>query len=97
MNVEFIPVHIKLAPVLTSALALLIALKTVPQGRNISYISATKLYFESCKWFYNEILNGYIALGALHAGRHYFEQYEKRGLELNGPVFFVLLARRLTS
>lgn len=44
--------------------------------------------FFECKWFYNEFLNGYISLPTLILGRHFFEQYEKLNLELNGPLFF---------
>jgi len=44
--------------------------------------------FFECKWFYNEVVNGYIALPTLVLGRHFFEQYEKLLLEYNGPVAF---------
>lgn len=44
--------------------------------------------FFECKWFYNEFINGYFALPTLVLSRHYFEQYEKRQLELNGPLLF---------
>jgi len=42
-----------------------------------------------CKWFYNELVNSYLALPTLIISRHFFDQYEKRGLELNGPLNFV--------
>jgi len=35
------------------------------------------------------MINGYFALPALILGRHFFDQYEKLTLELNGPLFFV--------
>jgi hypothetical protein len=44
--------------------------------------------FFECKWFYNEMVNGYLSLPMLILSRHYFEQYEKRLLEQNGPLFF---------
>ena len=44
--------------------------------------------FFECKWFYNEIVNGYLALPTLILSRHFFEQYEKRTLEFNGPLMF---------
>lgn len=47
-----------------------------------------------CKWFYNEIINGYIALPVLILSRHYFEQYEKYLLEYNGPLFIYRLFNR---
>jgi len=40
-----------------------------------------------CKWFYNELVNGYLVIPTLILSRHYFEQYEKLGLEYNGPQF----------
>jgi proton-translocating NADH-quinone oxidoreductase chain L len=41
--------------------------------------------FLECKWLYNELVNGYLALPTLILSRQYFEQYDKRILELNGP------------
>lgn len=98
INLEFIPAKIKLAPVLASIFAMLGGLRLGSQGGSPAvYVDLAKTYFENCKWFYNEILNGYFALGSLTVSRHYFEQYEKRGLELNGPVSFMFLLKRTTN
>lgn len=43
--------------------------------------------FFQCKWFYNEIINGYITLPSLFFSKHIFEQHEKLFLEYNGPLF----------
>jgi len=45
--------------------------------------------FFECKWFYNEVVNGYVALPTLVLGRHLFEQYEKTVLEQSGPLALV--------
>lgn len=84
INLEFIPTEVKLAPLATSIIALFVAVKL--SHRTTLFLSSSKTVFESCKWFYNEVLNSYIALPLLISGRHFFEQYEKRGLELNGPI-----------
>lgn len=44
-----------------------------------------------CKWYFNELINGYFVLPNLYASRHIFEQYEKRVLETNGPLFLTEL------
>jgi proton-translocating NADH-quinone oxidoreductase chain L len=48
-----------------------------------------------CKWYYNEIINGYVSLPTLFLSKHFFEQYEKRLLEYNGPLFFQYLYNNL--
>jgi hypothetical protein len=45
--------------------------------------------FFECKWFYNEAVNGCIALPVLVMSRHVFEQHEKVMLEQNGPLFAI--------
>jgi hypothetical protein len=90
---------IKLAPVLTSIIALGIALSFGVQQLDINnhLVSSAKTYFESCKLFYNETVNGYIATGGLFSGRHLFEQYEKRVLEYHGPSFVISVISALTK
>lgn len=53
----------------------------------ISFEMHSRLF--ECKWYYNEFVNGFISLPTLVLSRHYFEQYEKLALELNGPIFFM--------
>jgi len=89
INLEFIPARIKLIPLATGIVALLLALNLSIQFNKVAHIVQSKTYLEMCKWYYNEILNAYIAWGSLHVGRHFFDQYEKRSLENNGPIFFV--------
>jgi len=43
--------------------------------------------FYECKWYINEVFNCYFVLPNLFLGRFFYEQYEKRALELNGPLF----------
>jgi hypothetical protein len=92
-NLEFIPVLIKLAPVVTGVISLGVALLLGAQSSKTSssFTSKAKTYFETCKWFYNELVNGYVAINGLVSGRHFFEQYEKRLLEYHGPTFIVTL------
>jgi ABC-type tungstate transport system substrate-binding protein len=51
--------------------------------------------FFECKWFYNEVVNGYIALPTLVISRHIFEQHEKIVLEQNGPILAANLVGKL--
>ena len=62
-------------------------IKLVPLFLSILAFEIESKFFE-CKWYYNEIINGYIAIPTLTLSRHYFEQYEKRNLEYNGPLIF---------
>jgi hypothetical protein len=64
---------------------------------NSRAIDIAKTYFESCKLFYNEVVNGYLAINSLLSGRHFFEQYEKRALEYHGPSFVAKLIRIATK
>jgi hypothetical protein len=96
LNTEFIPASIKMVPVLTSLLAFFTAVK-LTLNYNVSFIYQTKTYFETCKWFYNEVLNQYFALPSLFYGRHGFEQLEKRNLELNGPLLLTNSVVKLYS
>jgi len=63
-------------------------LKLLPLGITFMAFEIESRLFE-CKWFYNEIINGYFSLPTLVLSRHFFEQYEKNVLEYNGPLFFV--------
>jgi hypothetical protein len=60
-------------------------IKLIPLMLTILAFELESRFFE-CKWFYNEIVNGYIALPALIMSRHIFEQHEKIMLEQNGPI-----------
>ena len=70
-----------------------VELEFLPLYLKILPVLLTFLAFElesrlfECKWFYNELVNGYIAIPSLVMSRHYFEQYEKINLEYNGPLF----------
>ena len=72
----------------------LIEAEFIPFEIKILPLVFTVLAFElenrlfECKWFYNELVNGYITLPGLVLSRHFFEQYEKLVLEYNGPLFF---------
>jgi NADH-ubiquinone oxidoreductase chain 5 len=68
--------------------------KIMPVLLTIFAFEIQSRFFE-CKWYYNEVINGYISLPALIFSRHAFEQYEKIALELNGPLFFVNQIRKL--
>jgi len=63
-------------------------IKLLPLIFTIVAFEVENRFFE-CKWFYNEILNGYLAIPVLLFSRHSFEQHEKRFLELNGPIFLI--------
>jgi hypothetical protein len=77
-------------PLFLSLVSLIIAFKLNKQLlSSILLVEQLKVYFESCKWFYNEFVNTYLALPTLNAGRTMFEQYEKRVLELHGPTLLV--------
>ena len=68
-------------------------LKILPIILTIFAFEVESRFFE-CKWFYNEIINGYLALPTLILSRHFFEQYEKLLLEYNGPLFFTNLINK---
>ena len=77
-------------PLFLSLVSLIIAFKLNKQLlSSILLVEQLKVYFESCKWFYNESVNTYLALPTLNTGRTMFEQYEKRVLELHGPTSLV--------
>jgi proton-translocating NADH-quinone oxidoreductase chain L len=96
INLEFIPVIIKLTPVISSVLAFWLVIFLSRTGLlGVAHLETTRVYFEVGKWFYNESINRYIALPGLVVGRHFFEQYEKRVLEYYGPGYCVLLLQKL--
>lgn len=98
VDLEFIPHSIKFAPLATSLVGFSVALWLSSARFGIYGLSITgssKVFFESCKWYYNEILNYYISFPTLFLGRHYFEQYEKSSLELNGPLFVAGMLRKV--
>ena len=79
-------------PLLLSLVALCLALLLSICGAfSLVYTDNAKTFFESCKWFYNETANHYLSLPVIATGRHFFEQYEKRTLELHGPAFMISL------
>jgi hypothetical protein len=86
---EFIPVFVKLTPLLLSVVSFYVAVKLSFQYKDLIYTQQIKTFFETCKWFYNELVNNYVALPVLKAGRYVFDQYEKRVLEQHGPLFIV--------
>ena len=65
-------------------------LKVLPLILTILAFEIESRFFE-CKWFYNEFINGYLALPTLILSRHFFDQYEKLVLEHNGPSSFVAI------
>jgi len=79
IEVEFLPIGLKILPLVLTALA---------------FELESRLF--ECKWFYNEIVNGYFSIPALVMSRHYFEQYEKLGLEYNGPLFLTSTIEQLS-
>lgn len=88
LELELIPGRVKLAPLLLSAVSLVIAFYLNKQTLStFFYIDQIKTYLENCKWFYNESVNTYLALPILVVGRTMFEQYEKGVLEVHGPSF----------
>jgi NADH-ubiquinone oxidoreductase chain 5 len=89
IDLEFIPVLVKLTPLIISSVALIISIKLNNQSICTIYTYQISTFFESCKWYYNESLNNYIALPVLKIGRYVFEQYEKQILEQHGPLFIV--------
>lgn len=68
-------------------------IKMLPSTLALLAFELESRFFE-CKWFYNEIANGYLALPTLIISRHLFEQQEKIMLEQNGPLFIASLAGR---
>jgi hypothetical protein len=60
-------------------------IKLIPLTLTVLAFEVESRFFE-CKWFYNEIVNGYVALPVLIMSRHVFEQHEKIVLEQNGPI-----------
>lgn len=95
IDLEFIPVLIKLTPLLLSIIAFIIALLLNKQFADIVYSQSIKTNFEVCKWYYNEILNNYLALPTFNISRYVFDQYEKRVLEQHGPAFIVKLVQKI--
>lgn len=87
IDLEFIPVFIKLFPVITSLLSLFIFYKVKSYKK--MFIINSSVYFELSKWFYNELVNFYLVIPLFFYSRHSFEQIEKRILEFNGPQFFI--------
>jgi len=71
-----------------------VLLKALPLVLTLFAFEVSSRFFE-CKWFYNEIVNGYLTLPVMVLSRHFFEQYEKLFLERNGPLFFQSIYERL--
>jgi len=69
-------------------------IKLIPLMLTALAFEVESRFFE-CKWFYNEVVNGYIALPTLVISRHIFEQYEKIILEQNGPILAASLLGKL--
>jgi hypothetical protein len=69
-------------------------IKLIPLILTAMAFEVESRFFE-CKWFYNELINGYIALPTLVVSRHMFEQHEKIILEQNGPILAANLIGRL--
>lgn len=69
-------------------------IKLIPLMLTIIAFEVESRFFE-CKWFYNEVINGYIALPTLVISRHIFEQHEKIVLEQNGPILAANLVGKL--
>jgi NADH-ubiquinone oxidoreductase chain 5 len=63
------------------------SLKVLPVTLTILAFEIDSKLFQ-CKWFYNEIINGFLIIPALVLSRHSFEQYDKLLIEYNGPLFF---------
>ena len=61
-------------------------IKLIPLMLTLGAFEIESRFFE-CKWFYNEVVNGYLTLPTLIMSRHIFEQHEKIMLEQNGPLF----------
>lgn len=68
-------------------------IKLIPLMLTVIAFEVESRFFE-CKWFYNEVINGYLALPTLVISRHIFEQYEKIMLEQNGPILAASLVSR---
>jgi NADH-ubiquinone oxidoreductase chain 5 len=73
-----------------------LGIKALPSMLTVLAFEIESRFFE-CKWFYNEVINGYVALPILVVSRHLFEQYEKVALEQNGPLFMANLVSRATA
>lgn len=69
-------------------------IKLIPLMLTIIAFEVESRFFE-CKWFYNEVVNGYLAVPTLIISRHIFEQHEKIMLEQNGPILAANLISRL--
>lgn len=99
INLEFIPVSIKLFPLFGSLVSLYITIyfnsATCVNQYQLTQSSVT--YFELSKWLYNEIINFYLSIYTIYISRHVFEQYEKRSLEFHGPLFITSSISRLIS
>jgi NADH-ubiquinone oxidoreductase chain 5 len=94
VDLEFIPVFIKVIPLFLSIISFYIALLLNKKSINLTYVNTLETNFEMCKWYFNEILNNYLALPILISSRYIFEQYEKRILDNHGPIFFINLVKR---
>jgi proton-translocating NADH-quinone oxidoreductase chain L len=95
LELEFIPYYIKIMPVVTGIISLIISFLLNTKYNYAVYSSQLKIYFESCKWFYNELVNIFLSNYTLTIGRVFFEQYEKRVLELYGPLSIVFIIRNV--
>lgn len=95
VELELIPARIKLVPVITGAFAASVAIFLSKNGVvSLIHTAQLKTYFESCKWFYNEIVNAYLVLSVFTVARISFEQYEKRALDYHGPIFLVNVIKK---
>jgi len=68
-------------------------IKLIPLLLTVSAFEIESRFFE-CKWFYNEVVNGYLTLPTLVMSRHIFEQHEKITLEQNGPLLIAALINK---
>lgn len=93
IELEFIPALIKLLPVITGLISFFISFNINYISKNIIYTNQINIWFENCKWFYNEIINIFLVNSTLNLGRIVFEQYEKRFLELQGPLSIINFIR----
>lgn len=96
IELEFIPARIKLVPISAGLVAFIAALFISSNSVALLHTAQLKTYFENCKWFYNEILNTYLALPTTNVAKISFEQYEKRILEYHGPMFLVGFIKKNT-
>lgn len=99
INLEFIPVSIKLFPLFGSLVSLYVTIYFNSKifVNQYQLIQSSVNYFELSKWLYNEIINSYLSIYTIYISRHVFEQYEKRSLEFHGPLFMTSSISRLIS